>query len=204
MRLTLRSIETILLGDCRYVHASEIEIFGSVHTRQKMLQKGLIGKAWQQNYSITVSRVPLHPFAGQVNLDYNPSAENSSPLSRAALSFVHGGLSPSYGQLTPYPSRINSVGARLLQRLLERDFPQTHPPHPSTGLPDDATPEEKKLFGATGPLWYRGWAMDEEEEVCGNVDAVLERIGVRRLIMGHTPNFKVSPSSSAFICDLVN
>lgn len=155
-----------------------------------MLQKGLIGRAWYQNYSIT-SRVPLHPSAGQVGHDYDPSAVNSSSLSLAALSFVHGGLSPSYEQLTPYPSRINALGARLLQRLMDRDAPPPHPPHPYIGLPADATPEEKNLYGSVGPLWYRGWAKDEEDEACGKVDVVLQRIGVRRLIMGHTPNFKV-------------
>lgn len=156
-----------------------------------MLQKGRIGKAWQQNYSIT-SRVPLHPSMGPTDLDYDPSTESTSPLSRAALSFVHGGLSPTYEHLTPYPSRINALGARLLQRLMDREFPEPHPPHPYGGLPDDATPEEKSLYEAEGPLWYRGWAMDGEQEVCEKVDDVLQRIGVRRLIMGHTPNFHVN------------
>lgn len=34
--------------------------------------------------------------------------------------------------------------------------------------------------------------MDGDQEVCEKVDDVLQRIGVRRLIMGHTPNFHVN------------
>ncbi|KAG8907454.1 hypothetical protein FRC00_011829 [Tulasnella sp. 408] len=31
--------------------------------------------------------------------------------------------------------------------------------------------------------------MDKEAVVCSKVDAVMEKLGVRRLVMGHTPNF---------------
>jgi hypothetical protein len=39
-------------------------------------------------------------------------------------------------------------------------------------------------------LWYRGWALDDEDKVCAAVDAVLEKTGTRRMIMGHTPDFE--------------
>jgi hypothetical protein len=47
------------------------------------------------------------------------------------------------------------------------------------------------MYGSDGPLWYRGWALNDEAEVCREVDAVLEKTGTRRMIMGHTPNFEV-------------
>jgi len=47
-------------------------------------------------------------------------------------------------------------------------------------------------YSGDGPVWYRGWALEDENKVCRDVDDVLERIGVRRLIMGHTPTFTVS------------
>jgi hypothetical protein len=47
-------------------------------------------------------------------------------------------------------------------------------------------------YSGDGPVWYRGWALEDENKVCRDVDGVLERIGVRRLIMGHTPTFTVS------------
>ncbi|KAI5122900.1 hypothetical protein M0805_007578 [Coniferiporia weirii] len=192
-----------LLADWRYVYQSEIKTFGSVAARQKMLQTGRIGRAWAANYSIT-SRVPLHPPLGPdshfpsapaypfdaQSLDFDPaSSDATAPLVRAALSFVHGGLAPEYEHLTPYPSSINAIGRLLLKRLQTRQFPPPHPPGPYAGLPASATPEERSLYADGGPLWYRGWALNPEEEVCGEVDDVLERIGVRRLIMGHTPDF---------------
>jgi hypothetical protein len=50
---------------------------------------------------------------------------------------------------------------------------------------------EHELCGANGPLWYRDWAYGDEEAMCSKVDEVLEKIGVRRMIMGHSPDFDV-------------
>lgn len=157
-----------------------------------MLQTGRIGRAWQQNYTIT-ARIPLHPSLGPVNTDYDPLSPLSSnnSLSHAALSFVHGGLAPAYAHLTPYPSRINDLGRLLLRRLQARAFPPPHPPAPYQGLPAEATAEEKSIYDGEGPVWYRGWALESDAVVCAAVDDVLRRTGVRRLIMGHTPDFKV-------------
>lgn len=35
-----------------------------------------------------------------------------------------------------------------------------------------------------------GWALDDDDVVCGAVDDVLKRTGVKRLVMGHTPDFE--------------
>lgn len=155
----------------------------------KMLTSGRIGKSWAANYT-TTSRLPLHPSLGAPNTDYDPSSP--SPLSHAALSFVHGGLSPTYGDLTPFPSRINALAQSLLRKLqTQTPPPSPHPPHPYPGLPQSATAAEQELYATNGPLWYRGWALDPEEKVCGAVDEVLQKTGTRRMIMGHTPNFEV-------------
>ncbi|KAL5526468.1 hypothetical protein ACEPAF_8191 [Sanghuangporus sanghuang] len=198
-----------LLADWRYVEAKEIATFGSVAARQKMLQTGRIGRAWTANYSIT-SRVALYPPLGPdspfpSSASYDPSLGHSSidfessldfgeeqlddPLGTAYLSFVHGGLSPSFAHLSPYPSAINELGATFLRRLQTRPFPPPHPPHPYAGLPHDASEEEKSLYEEEGPLWYRGWALQPEHVVCPEVGKILRKTGVRRLIMGHTPNF---------------
>jgi hypothetical protein len=55
------------------------------------------------------------------------------------------------------------------------------------------------MYGNDGPLWYRGWALESDNEVCSSVDDVLEKTGVRRMIMGHTPDFQVGCLSSWFI-----
>jgi len=173
------------IGDWRYVPESEIKTFGSVADRQEVLSRGWIGGAWRTNYTIT-SRLPLHPSLGPPNTDY---FVNDSPLSHAALSFVHGGISPTFVQSTPYPSRINKIGSSLLYKLQRKKQPPPHPPHPYPGLPVDSNQDEQELYGSNGPLWYRGWALEDEGKVCSEIDDVLDKTGTRRLIMGHTPTF---------------
>lgn len=185
----------IMLRGPRYVHESEIKTFGDVAARQAMLSTGRIGRAWAANYT-TTSRLPLHPSLGDPNDDFPPSADSvavrlPAPLSHAAYSFVHGGLAPRYPGLSPFPSSINDVGRSLLHKLQHRVQPRPHPPHKYPGLPKSTTDEEHSLMEADGPLWYRGWALDDDAKVCGAVDPVLEKTGTRRMIMGHTPNFEV-------------
>ncbi|KAF7374771.1 Adenylate cyclase [Mycena sanguinolenta] len=197
------------IGDWRYVYPSEIETFGSVAARQKMITTGRIGRAWAQNYTAT-SRLPLHPHLGPPNTPFPPpdhpvhfkkddgedgEEENSSyydanePLSHSALSFVHGGLSPTYSNLAPFPTKINALSSSLLHRLQSRPQPPPHPPSPYPGLPHGTTHEEVELYDANGPFWYRGWATDSEAKACVDVEKVLARTGTRRMIMGHTPDF---------------
>lgn len=171
----------------RYVYESEIKTFGTVADRQRIISTGWVGQAWAKNYSIT-SRLPLHSSLGPPNTDYSPSSK--LPLSHSALSFVHGGISPTFGPRTPYPSSINTLGATLLHRLQTRKQPPPHPPAPYPGLPSTSKPNELSLYGEDGPLWYRGWALKDEKTVCAQIDGVLEEIGVRRLVMGHTPDFE--------------
>ncbi|KAF8573536.1 Metallo-dependent phosphatase [Ramaria rubella] len=180
-----------ILGDWRYVSQSEVATFGSIEQRQAAITTGPIGSAWIQNYSVT-SRVPLHPSSGEPHGDYTPS-RTPSALSHASLSFTHGGISPVFVKAhgTPYPSAINKLGVSLLRRCAARHpQPDPHPPAPYMGLPPGSTPAEHALYDTDGPLWYRGWAMDDEKDVCERVDGVMQKIGVRRLIMGHTPDFQ--------------
>ncbi|KAJ3531370.1 hypothetical protein NMY22_g8178 [Coprinellus aureogranulatus] len=207
-----------MIGDWRYVYPSEIKTFGSVAARQRVLSSGSIGRSWAANYS-TASRLPLHPSLGPPNTPY-PSRftylhyeketdefgvdtefdvwmfnnhrhpESKNPLSHAALSFVHGGLSPTYSNLSPFPTKINELSSSLMAKLQRREQPPPHPPNPYPGLPPSTTKEEDELYGSDGPLWYRGWAQDDEDTACKKADAVLAKTGTRRMIMGHTPDFK--------------
>jgi len=184
----------------------DIRTFGSAAKRQEVISTGFIGRAWRNNYTVA-ARVPLHPSLGPVNTDYAPPSKaqtkgadgsaatvtTDGPLSHAALAVCHGGLAPGYPDLSPFPSRINALGSSLLAKLQDRPKqPPPHPPNPYPGLPLGSTPSEERMYGADGPLWYRGWAQDPEERVCARVDKVLQLLGARRLIMGHTPDFDVS------------
>ncbi|KAJ2928363.1 hypothetical protein H1R20_g8722, partial [Candolleomyces eurysporus] len=206
-----------MIGDWRYVYPSELKTFGTVAHRQRMLSTGRIGRSWAANYT-TTSRLPLHPSLGPPNTPYPPPAsphrlhwekekdgfemdfdlwmfhnhrhpESKNPLSHAAISFVHGGLSPTYKDLTPFPTKINELSTSLMRKLQHREQPPPHPPNPYPGLPTSVTEPERQIYGSDGPLWYRGWALQDEETVCKQVDDVLARTGTRRMVMGHTPDF---------------
>lgn len=125
------------IGDWRYVYPSEIKTFGTVEARQEMISTGLIGRSWATNYT-TASRLPLHPVLGPPNTPYPSSAFHSGPLSHSAISFVHGGLSPSYSNLSPFPTKINDLSDSLLKKLQTRKQPPPHPPGPYAGLPKGA------------------------------------------------------------------
>ena len=43
------------------------------------------------------------------------------------------------------------------------------------------------LFGGDGPLWYRGFAQDDERVVCPLLDKALSYLNATRMIVGHTP-----------------
>lgn len=157
-----------------------------------MISSGPIGRTWAANYTVS-SRLGLHRSLGPPNTDYPwRAAQLNTPraLSHAALSFVHGGLSPTFSGLSPFPSKINGLGQSFLRKLqTRRPVPEPHPPAAYPGFPRGVTEEEEELYGADGPLWYRGWALDDDKQACAAVDDVLERTGTRRMIMGHTPDF---------------
>ncbi|KAN0092976.1 Metallo-dependent phosphatase-like protein [Tylopilus felleus] len=185
-----------VIGDWRYVYPSEIETWGSISARQKAVTTGWLGTSWANNYT-TAARLPLHSLLGPPNTDYPPekgsiyASANAGPLSHAAFSFVHGGLAPTYPNLSPFPSAINNISASLLHKLRSRSpQPPPHPPHAYPGLPSGTRHEEARLYGSDGPLWYRGWAEEEESKICEKVDEVLRKTGTRRMVMGHTPHLE--------------
>lgn len=130
----------------RYVYPSEINTFGGIVPRQKLITTGFIGRTWAKNYT-TTARLPLHPSIGPPNTPFPPAHfyqredaapayyNEHEPLSHVAISFVHGGLSPTYGELTPFPSRINELSDSLLAKVQSRAQPPPHPPNPYHGLP---------------------------------------------------------------------
>ena len=78
--------------------------------------------------------------------------------------FLHGGISPQYAA-----SSVREINQQIRSELA--DF--------------------RKLQGGmvideTGPLWYRGLALDDETMLMPHVDQVLQYLGVRRIVVGHT------------------
>lgn len=78
--------------------------------------------------------------------------------------FVHGGISSAYAHLPP--DEINRRVAAALAAMETEPESIVNDPH--------------------GPLWYRGLA--EGGEAAGaEVEAVLQALGARRIVVGHTP-----------------
>lgn len=66
-----------------------------------------------------------------------------------------------------------------------------YPPNPYSGLPKGSTSQEAQLYDSGGPFWWRGLAeMQDEQVVCGWAKELQDKIGARRIIGGHTPNFE--------------
>lgn len=162
------------IGDWRYVSKGDINHWGGVKKRMAdMSTDGWLGQEWLANYTVT-ARVPLSPY-------------KSSP----SHAFTHGSLRPSYPDLLPYPDRINELGAELLKRALTPPMAPPYPPNPYQGLPEGTTKAEAELYGGGGPLWWRGLAdTPDEKTVCGWAKELQEKLGVRRIIGGHTPDLE--------------
>lgn len=78
--------------------------------------------------------------------------------------FVHGGLSPKYAETT-----ADSLNASIRAELSD-----------ATRLVDGVA------FDVEGPLWYRGLALEPEEQIAPHVDRLLAHHGVGRIVVGHT------------------
>ncbi|GAA6032125.1 hypothetical protein JCM8097_007085 [Rhodosporidiobolus ruineniae] len=193
------------LGDWRYVTKEDIASFGGERNRREAMSTGWIGQEWRGNYSFTArvpylissfppsvpaTSFPVTPLGSSdrrfVGDPSPPLPADEDPFAYSAASFVHGGITPEYLSSldTDSPiSKINSIGSSILYSLLNS-------PAAPLGLPRSATPEQREFWSERGPLWCRDWALEEEEEICGRVDKALEMLKVKRMIMGHTPQFE--------------
>ncbi len=81
--------------------------------------------------------------------------------------FVHAGVSPAYAGR----GRAD-INAEVRAAL--------------TGAPQDIAAADI-LWADDSPLWYRGFAYNAEAAERANLDAVLARHGVERIVVGHTP-----------------
>lgn len=78
--------------------------------------------------------------------------------------YLHGGLSAKYCQLS-----LADITGQVHEDIVNFD-----PQQP--GIAEDPL----------GPLWYRGLANDDETLRAPMVDAILERYGAQRMVLGHT------------------
>lgn len=89
--------------------------------------------------------------------------------------YVHGGVGPAY-----LPYDVETMNAAVIAALKGE-------PGLAGGPPDILEHPE-------GPLWYRGFAQNEEAAEAPHLAAVLNKHGVKRIVIGHTKRyFTVTP-----------
>lgn len=134
-----------------------------------MSTDGWVGRDWLANYSISHT-IPLLP------PEQLPTAlQQSAAYTPIHASFVHGGIHPQWAARGL--EEVNTLGHSLLRKALEEA-------RPNGWLPADATEEEKSLYSEHGPLWYRGYALEDEADVCHEAKLVTRDLGVKHLVMG--------------------
>lgn len=176
-------------GDLRYVHPGEYAAFAtrnSPRLRARHLQNTIdflranppeggvptFDDAWRAAWE---AQHPLgfveHRQAWNVEGRYGRwIASHNTVIRINDTLFMHGGLGPSF--VAPDRNTMN----RAVQGALNGE--------PLAGF-------ENILVNQEGPLWYRGLARNEEATEAPHLDAVLQRHGVRRIVVGHT---KLAPA----------
>lgn len=88
--------------------------------------------------------------------------------------------------------RTHGVTARVGETVFVHGG--VHPDHAGGGVDAiNATaraaydaPGKPPILGEDGPLWYRGYVNDPEPQACPLLERALERLGARRMVVGHT------------------
>jgi len=128
--------------------------------------------------------------------------------------FLHGGLSPELrlknvreinervrqeiGQMDEIWTKLSAKGVLWPYQTLEEAQSEAKAewqvqqsgggsdPALSTILQSFLSLRDWNIISAEGPLWYRGWAQNPEEEFGSHLERVLKRFKARYLVLGHT------------------
>jgi hypothetical protein len=171
-------------GDLRYVSAGEYAAFAERGSARKR-------DAYYRQYTAAVQKSPpptgvpafdeayraawdeAHPlgyvehrFAWAINGRYGKwVASNNAVIRINDTLYMHAGIGPLFP-----PASAEAINAAVGAALKGT---------PDATLPDITTNQE-------GPLWYRGLALNAEATETANVEALLARFGVSRIVIGHT------------------
>jgi hypothetical protein len=85
------------------------------------------------------------------------------------IAFLHGGLS----------EEVALLGCERINETIRGELAGPAPPPDRLG--------ELLATGEHGPLWYRGLALEPEDEFAPVVDTILARMDASAIVMGHTP-----------------
>lgn len=83
--------------------------------------------------------------------------------------FCHGGITPHFSK-----NGIDWINDQTHDSIVP--YMESHGRHG----------DEHGVFGGQGPTWYRGYALDDEDEVCSVLDKALNLLEANRMVIGHT------------------
>lgn len=173
-----------MTGDLRYVHPGEYEALRSRRSRrlQDDYYRRVVDFLSSQEDPVEIDKafreqwLTEHPLGYVEHRRYwHPEGEfgawvasHNSIIRINRSLFVHGGISPDY-----LDQSIESINDAVRAELA------------TTSVSDLKIVDDQR-----GPLWYRGLAMGEETSVVAEeVEALLARYDVDRIVLGHTPGY---------------
>lgn len=173
-----------VMGDLRYVTAGEFQAFAGPNASRYQDMQWQVQLDWMRDNDPTFEeidleayrkeweqRVPLgwveHRQAWSLNGEYGGWVkDNAVAIQVNDTIFLHGGISAKYCKFS-----LQSLTEQVIAAMQSAD------PAATSILNDE-----------WGPLWYRGLAQEEEEDVFGQtLDNILARYGAKRIVVGHTP-----------------
>src|SRR5262245_15651414 len=175
-----------LVSDWRYVSAGEIDAFktgDSTQLRDQVMaalsaQAAQRAKAEVKEFDEAaykeqfLKEVPL----GMIELRqaYGPEGEYARWIKERptvarinGVLFLHGGISPEMAPL----------GCEGINAAIAKELANLPPPEQAASL---------TAASETGPLWYRGLALQPEEELAPVLPTILEQMKARGLVIGHS------------------
>jgi len=185
VHLLIGNHETMnVVGDLRYVAPGEYEAFVTKSSARlqsmqwdrqvewmrvnnpdfETLDLEAFRKEWEQ-------QVPLgwveHRQAWSLTGKYGQwVSDNAVAVQINDTIFLHGGISAKYCKFS-------------LQSLTEQVI---------AGMQENDRSVVTAMNDPLGPVWYRGLALEKEEEIFSQtLDNILERYGAKRIVIGHTP-----------------
>lgn len=161
-----------LLGDYRYVDPGEYAAFAdrdSVETRRILLETTIApGKRAEVEKNTPLGMIEMaRAFTAGQDLGAYLRTLNAVVRINGVV-FLHGGISPAVAPMT-----CTAINDRV-RRELGRDLEKTRD-----------KPHETLSASESGPLWYRGLAL-EEESFAPDVRKILDAQRARAIVIGHS------------------
>ncbi|MCC6317168.1 MAG: metallophosphoesterase [Gemmatimonadaceae bacterium] len=164
-----------ILGDLRYVSAGEYASYksGNWSALQERAWQVLSDSARRGDSAYRKMWFDEHPpgwveqrFAFEGNGKYGTWIRTHDAVIRINdMLFLHGGLSSKYSGMS-----LDELNTAVRAALAG----------------DKAPPPDNIAEDSLGPLWYRGLATGDEAMLAPLVDTLLQRFGVKHIVIGHT------------------